>query len=322
MAKTSIAEKVRVTKEALGNCVITQKITTNPDYEGSGNDQYMGYAVNFRSSEWNNAVYNQAHRYLLGHNPESLKIGIHDVANTLYYLYQSHDGTEDHARLIRLCWDNAADMSDDDTAAVNHVDPEYVPTDYEAIADQFLADTDTAITWKFVRFGKYFPSDKEGDDRLIWEFTISRGSRSYTSQFGESIADTYEKITGEKHPHRMTVFLEENFLKGARSIRSTNDGTATVFGFFSKQFGFTPSRSRTRTIQPPSAYSVLACLEKYEPDQDVDSWASDLGYEIGKGKGKTSIKEITRIHTAVREQYTALCTLFDSEEMDRLCEIS
>lgn len=56
------------------------------------------------------------------------------------------------------------------------------------------------------------------------------------------------------------------------------------------------------------------CLNKYEPEDDIDSFASGLGIE------KPS--EAIRIYEAVKKEWKALNDLFTAEEMELLAEIN
>lgn len=180
-------------------------------------------------------------------------------------------------------------------------------TDYEKQAEDFLKKTSTTISWKFLKYDKYFTDDKE--KRLVWEFTLTRGTRAYTSTFGESTLSTFEQLTGEKFPvGRLATSLHyERIMKeNARSLSSD--------GRFSR---VSPHHPKNCQLQPPSNYSLLACLERYEPDPNIDNWSKDLGYDPSAG-----ISRIIKTHNACREQYAALCALYSEAEMNLLCEIS
>lgn len=184
-------------------------------------------------------------------------------------------------------------------------------TDYNKQATDFLESTQTILTWRFLRYGKYFPHDKE--NRLVWEFTLTRGGRKYVSTFGESTAETYRQLTGEEMPcyGQMTLYKEERLNRAVKSIRPD--------GSFQRPRNDNDWQYHPRQqLIPPSAYSLLACLEKYEPDPDVDTWAREYGYEIPQYK----ISEILKVHAACREQYLALCTLYSEEELSQLAEIN
>lgn len=64
----------------------------------------------------------------------------------------------------------------------------------------------------------------------------------------------------------------------------------------------------------PSAYSILSCLQKYEPEIDIDEFAETYGIE------KPS--EAIRIHGAVTKEWKALRDMYSDKELAELAEIS
>lgn len=63
----------------------------------------------------------------------------------------------------------------------------------------------------------------------------------------------------------------------------------------------------------PSAYDVLACLQKYDPGTFED-FCSDCGYDEDS-------RAAERIYFAVQKEYTQLARLFTPEQMEELAEI-
>lgn len=78
-------------------------------------------------------------------------------------------------------------------------------------------------------------------------------------------------------------------------------------------FDFWDSYNNMQKGKKPTAYDILASIWKFEPSDDVDDFAKELGYE------KPS--EAIRVWKAVKEQYKELCKLFTPEEMEKLAEI-
>ena len=68
----------------------------------------------------------------------------------------------------------------------------------------------------------------------------------------------------------------------------------------------------------PTAYDILACLEKYEPPEDVWSFASEFGYKI---EDIQSFNRVSRIYSDVMEQYKQLLDLFGEKWMEELRKI-
>lgn len=63
----------------------------------------------------------------------------------------------------------------------------------------------------------------------------------------------------------------------------------------------------------PSAYDVLACLQKYDPGTFED-FCSNCGYDEDS-------RAAERIYFAVQKEYTQLARLFTPEQMEELAEI-
>lgn len=165
--------------------------------------------------------------------------------------------------------------------------------EYEQQAIDFLEKTETRFSVKFLRIDKYFYSDKEV--RAIYEFTLERKGRKYTSTFGDSITSTWQALIG-KMPQRICIYDQKKF--DAMVIKA--------------------NKTPNFPMPLPKAYDILSVLEKYEIDPDVDSWAHDMGYELGK---ETKIKDILAIHQACKEQYQGLISLYNENEMELLREI-
>lgn len=89
-------------------------------------------------------------------------------------------------------------------------------------------------------------------------------------------------------------------------------------GFYSFTFGdslVNTEKARNSAMrQKPSAYSVLACLTKSEPEQNVDAFASEYGYE------KPS--EAIHVHKAVLEEWEGVQKLWTPEQLLALAEIN
>ena len=82
-------------------------------------------------------------------------------------------------------------------------------------------------------------------------------------------------------------------------------------------FPFWDSLMNTQNGEHPRAYSILACLEKYDVGT-IDDFVSEFGYEVHKW---SDVKRIEGIYNAVVKEYKNLCRLFTPEQMDMLREI-
>lgn len=82
-------------------------------------------------------------------------------------------------------------------------------------------------------------------------------------------------------------------------------------------FTFWDSTYNTNNCQKPSAYSILACLEKYDVGT-IDDFVREFGYEVHKW---SDVKRIEDIYNAVVKEYNDLCRIFTPEQMEMLREI-
>ena len=182
--------------------------------------------------------------------------------------------------------------------------------------EDFLKKTGAKIDVRFhdMKAGHFGKDDKEVRD--IWEIKISRSSREFIFFFGDSVANTEERL--------------DNILKFSPARKCGNrlrkEGVDGLSCFFTYSFSLFRLKSAIKAAEEeakewkpagtgdrPSAYSILGCLTKYEPADNVDDFAAEFGYE------KPS--EALRVYEAVKKEYSSLCALFNSEEMSEMAEI-
>jgi hypothetical protein len=112
-------------------------------------------------------------------------------------------------------------------------------------------------------------------------------------------------LWNEKQPRDMYSFV----LKTQRG---------SMNGIFWDSIHNTKERLANRkTTKTPSAYSILACLEKYDVGS-MDDFMYEFGYEIKSVKDMTNF--ITTYNAVVKE-YNDLCRIFTPEQMEMLREI-
>jgi hypothetical protein len=150
----------------------------------------------------------------------------------------------------------------------------YKIMDYLKQAQDFLDKTDTKMIVKYLKFDKYFADDKECRD--IYKITLIRNDKSYSFTFGQSIINSGEVVKQDK--------------------RFPN-------------YRYMDKISR----QGPTAYDVLACLEKY-PQENFKDFCANFGYD------NDSIKAY-KIYKAVKEQYNNLARMFTQKELEQMAEI-
>ncbi len=153
--------------------------------------------------------------------------------------------------------------------------------DYKKQGRDFLAETNTKLNMVYLGKRFHFPSDTEPRD--CYQVTLQNARGHYSFTYGDSIANTEQNARG----HYSFTFGD--------SIANTEENRNLA------------------TRRNPSAYSILACLTKSEPEASVDDFASDYGY--------TKPSEAIRAHTAVLEEWAGIQRLFTPEQIEKLAEI-
>ena len=175
---------------------------------------------------------------------------------------------------------------------------------YEQQAEAFLKSTNTEFKCEFLFNGKHFCDDKEMRD--VYRITLTRGRRSYTFQFGQSIVNSgfYYTMGKQKLIIDRKYLLQENkqnlihHIRRESNFQFMNNGKSDVIHY----------------PVAPTAYDVLACLTKYDPDT-FENFCSDYGYDEDSRKAE-------KIYNAVVEEWRNVCALFTDEEIEQLQEIS
>lgn len=181
-------------------------------------------------------------------------------------------------------------------------------TTYELQAESFLKKHNTVISIIFKKYDYHFENDT--DKRDIYQVILSRGDRSFTFDFGQSIAKSGFKFRNI-HTKKVIKLIETNvyldlITKGQK-----------MFDFeIAKRLPF-PKESADEFVIPeyPTIYNVLACLTKKKNDPGTfEDFCSDFGYSTDSMFALNTFK-------AVELEYMNLCTLFSTDEMKELAEI-
>lgn len=171
-------------------------------------------------------------------------------------------------------------------------------TDYNAQAAEFLRKTGATIKVEYLRQGKYFDDDKE--ERDIYNVTLSRGDRSFTFTFGQSTAHSGRFIAYDNQARGMAPGTEIPDRPG--EYRKPADDYP-----MQRKWG------RNKDYEAPGAYSILACMTKYDPGT-LENFCDDFGYD-------TDSRKAEKIYEGVKNEYTQLCTLFNDAELRQMQEI-
>ena len=176
-------------------------------------------------------------------------------------------------------------------------------TDYQKQAEDFLSKTGATLEIKFLKHGYHFADDNE--ERDIYECTLSRGSRQYKFNFGQSLVNSGFYYT----MGRQKINIDRKYLQPEHS--------KNLIHHIRKDSGYAFMNNGKSDVihypKEPTAYDILACLQKYDVGSFED-FCSDFGYD-------TDSRKAEKIYISVVHEYTQLCTLFTDSEMQEMQEI-
>lgn len=159
-------------------------------------------------------------------------------------------------------------------------------TNYIKQGNDFLEKNKIEIDISLSHTGKHFDGDKEARD--IYNITFKRKGQQFSIVFGASINDT----------------LKREAAKNLRNLQGDYIGRTEVIKILQEC--------------KPTAYCVLACLQKYEVG-DLDDFLSEYGYTIEKAG---DLRRLQRLHLNVYEEFDKVRRFFTSEELEELKDIN
>ncbi|OPZ01056.1 MAG: hypothetical protein BWZ11_01885 [Bacteroidetes bacterium ADurb.BinA395] len=174
-------------------------------------------------------------------------------------------------------------------------------TNYEKQAADFLEKTGCKMTITYKENRKYFPNDEETRD--VYEVKIERGSRVWKFEFGNSIKDSEFVAVYGKTKYPIPASFRE---------KSNSEIALYVKQNLQSDFGTVKADRIIRPV-PPSEYSILACLTKYDPESFED-FCSEFGYD-------TDSKKADKVYSGVKEEWLNVCRMWSDSEIEELCEI-
>ena len=183
---------------------------------------------------------------------------------------------------------------------------------YLETAKNFLEKTNTTFTIEFVKSGKHFSDDT--DVRDIYKFTLKRGSRTYSSEFGNSIKNSGLKIKNKGGQHLRTYNTSDMLKDGILKIVENKfivDGAK--FNWSNKQ-GYKVTQNELSLPTFPDEYDILACLTKYDPDT-FENFCGEFGLNTDSKKAEKTYNEVCK-------EYAGVCSLWNEDEIDQLVEIN
>ena len=179
-------------------------------------------------------------------------------------------------------------------------------TDYNAQAKAFLTQTGVTFNCEFLKHGNHFDNDK--DTRDIYKITLTRGKRSYSFNFGQSIANSgFYYTVGKRKTELDRKYLNKNYFVG-KSI-------SLIGQIKLKDHSFSPQCESDKIHYPtaPNEYDVLTCLQKYDVGT-FENFCNDFGYD-------TDSRTAEKTYKAVCDEYKQLCAIFTDDEIEQLQEI-
>jgi hypothetical protein len=151
-------------------------------------------------------------------------------------------------------------------------------TDYDKQAADFMEKTGTTMETEFIGNMFHFEDDKEKRD--VYQMTLERAGKRYYFRFGQSIANSGDKV--KRNPRGKTMYDAELI-----------------------------SRPGGRIV--PTAYDILACVQKYDIGTFSD-FCDEFGYH-------TDSRKAEKLYLAVQEEFDSIERLF-GDVLEELQEIS
>lgn len=174
-------------------------------------------------------------------------------------------------------------------------------TNYEKQAIDFLEKTGCTMEIKFKENRRYFPDDKEARD--VYDIKITRGNRVWVFEFGNSITDS----------EFVAVYGRSRY-KIPSEMRTKTLHEITRYVRFNLQPDFgRVAADKIIMPKPPTEYSVLACLTKYDIGT-LDDFCCEFGYD-------SDSKTADRVYAAVKEEWLNVCRIWNDSEIEELTEI-
>lgn len=178
--------------------------------------------------------------------------------------------------------------------------------DYDKQAKDFLKETNTTFEAEFLKYDKHFEGDTERRD--IYTITLTRGSRSFSFEFGQSIQNSMQWIPNTKYAKNLHKEKGYPRLAGeSRNLALKKIGIFYASQLMPKDF------IKNEHFAEPSEYDVLTCLSNYDVGT-LEEFCGDFGYNAD------SIKD-NKIYEAVLKEYQNVCMLWNEEEIKKLAEI-
>lgn len=169
-------------------------------------------------------------------------------------------------------------------------------TEYQKQAEDFLTSCNATMEIAYTGLEK---SNLDDELHCAYDCTIKTPRGSMTVHFYDSAYNTEIMCTTIEKYAEKKFKCKYEYLRGKEKITARAE-------LLQKQ-----------KEAKPTAYDILACLQKYEVGS-MDDFMSEFGYEIHSVKDMTNF---INTYNAVVEEYNNLCRIFTPEQMKMLREI-
>lgn len=179
---------------------------------------------------------------------------------------------------------------------------------YEGRVDAYLAEIGVEFKAEFLGYGKHFADDTDSRDR--YRATFKRERSEFSVDFGQSTAHS-QPSPEFKQSWREVYHHTPEDLQKAMTLPSGSKHP------LSRDLALVAKRLRVCVPDPkaPTAYDVLACIEKCAPPPTFEEWAEEMGMDPDSRKGE-------RVFRAVVEEWLKVSRFFSAEELGRLQELA
>jgi hypothetical protein len=175
--------------------------------------------------------------------------------------------------------------------------------DYEKQANQFLESTNTTFKATFKEHGSHFGDEKTKRD--IYNIELKRGERVFKLTFGQSMAESGFKVVQTKTGKVLNNLVA---LQDLPYCKDRKEALRFVNSALSLESLTVSDR------QPPTAYDVLVCLQKYDVGT-FENFCSEFGYNVDSRKAE-------KIYIAICNEWDNVQKLWTDAEIEQLREIN
>ena len=180
---------------------------------------------------------------------------------------------------------------------------------YKINTHKFLKSKKIELKIEFIKNDKYFIDDE--DKRDIYKITLKRGKIEIFFNFGQSIVNSGFKIVYKfaDNENKFKHTFTEQHLYTSKDI---NKDISKLFNEKKNNFGFSAEIESIELPKPPTAYDVLACLQKYEFENFQD-FCDQFGCSTD------SIKAL-KIYNNVVDEFKKVAYLFTDQEIEEMID--